>query len=333
MKKRILSGIQPTNQITLGNFLGAIKLFEQLQNEGELFIFVADLHALSSNNYEPKKMQENILNVLKVYYAAGLDFDTTKVFIQSKIPAHTEMFNALINFTTIGELSRMTQFKDKSSKFKMNNGTEKIPTGLLTYPVLMAGDILLYDATIIPVGIDQKQHVELTRDIAIRINNKFNTKIFEIPEPYFSKTGTKIYDLINPKIKMSKSNENTNGTIFINDDIQIIRKKIMSAMTDNLNSVNYDKENQPGISNLINIVCSINECDKDQIIMQFKDKNYKEFKTYVADVVCDFIHNLQTEIKKIDINNLLNKVEKNNQYCNEIANKKINEFYKLIGLK
>ena len=332
MKRKILSGIQPTSQITLGNFLGAIKLFKQFE-EDDLFIFVADLHALSSNNYDPKNMQQNIMNVLKVYYAAGLDFDKTKIFIQSKVKAHTEIFNALLNFTTIGELKRMTQFKDKSQKFKLSNGTETIPTSLLTYPVLMAGDILLYDAQLVPVGIDQKQHVELTRDIAIRINNKFKTNIFSIPEPFFAKTATKIYDLINPKIKMSKSNANVNGTIFITDDIEITRKKIMSAMTDNFNKVNHDYINQPGITNLINIASSILDKDVLEIVNQTKDMNYKEFKNYIADIVCSFISKLQEKMKEINEEELLKKVNNNNQICNEIADKKLLEFYKLIGIR
>ena len=331
MKKRVLSGIQPTSEITLGNFLGAIKLFKQFEND-DLFIFVADLHALSSNNYDPKNMQKNIMDVLKVYYAAGLDFEKTKIFIQSKVKAHTEMFNALINFTTIGELKRMTQFKDKSQKFKLSNGTETIPTGLLTYPVLMAGDILLYDAQLVPVGIDQKQHVELTRDIAIRINNKFKKDIFTIPEPLFAKNATKIYDLINPKIKMSKSNSNKNGTIFITEDIEITRKKIMSAMTDNFNKVNYDYENQPGITNLINIAASILEKDVNEIVLETNSMNYKEFKEYIANIVCSFILKLQEKIKEVNEKELLEKVNKNNQICNEIANKKLTDFYKLIGL-
>ncbi|MBO6021542.1 tryptophan--tRNA ligase [bacterium] len=332
MKRKILSGIQPTSQITLGNFLGAIKLFKQFE-EDDLFIFVADLHALSSNNYDPKNMQQNIMNVLKVYYAAGLDFDKTKIFIQSKVKAHTEIFNALLNFTTIGELKRMTQFKDKSQKFKLSNGTETIPTSLLTYPVLMAGDILLYDAQLVPVGIDQKQHVELTRDIAIRINNKFKTNIFSIPEPFFAKTATKIYDLINPKIKMSKSNANVNGTIFITDDIEITRKKIMSAMTDNFNKVNHDYINQPGITNLINIASSILDKDVLEILNRTKDMNYKEFKNYIADIVCSFISKLQEKMKEINEEELLKKVNNNNQICNEIADKKLLEFYKLIGIR
>ncbi|MBO6022977.1 tryptophan--tRNA ligase [bacterium] len=332
MKRKILSGIQPTSQITLGNFLGAIKLFKQFE-EDDLFIFVADLHALSSNNYDPKNMQQNIMNVLKVYYAAGLDFDKTKIFIQSKVKAHTEIFNALLNFTTIGELKRMTQFKDKSQKFKLSNGTETIPTSLLTYPVLMAGDILLYDTQLVPVGIDQKQHVELTRDIAIRINNKFKTNIFSIPEPFFAKTATKIYDLINPKIKMSKSNANVNGTIFITDDIEITRKKIMSAMTDNFNKVNHDYINQPGITNLINIASSILDKDVLEILNRTKDMNYKEFKNYIADIVCSFISKLQEKMKEINEEELLKKVNNNNQICNEIADKKLLEFYKLIGIR
>ena len=332
MKRKILSGIQPTSQITLGNFLGAIKLFKQFE-EDDLFIFVADLHALSSNNYDPKNMQQNIMNVLKIYYAAGLDFDKTKIFIQSKVKAHTEIFNVLLNFTTIGELKRMTQFKDKSQKFKLSNGTETIPTSLLTYPVLMAGDILLYDTQLVPVGIDQKQHVELTRDIAIRINNKFKTNIFSIPEPFFAKTATKIYDLINPKIKMSKSNTNVNGTIFITDDIQITRKKIMSAMTDNFNKVNHDYINQPGITNLINIASSILDKDVLEIVNQTKDMNYKEFKNYIADIVCSFISKLQEKIKEINEEELLQKVNHNNQICNEIADKKLLELYKLIGIR
>lgn len=332
MKRKVLSGIQPTNKITLGNFLGAIKLFKEFQDDDDLFVFVPDLHALSSNNYEPSLMQENIINVLKAYYAADLDFKKTKVFIQSKIPAHTQMFEALINFTTVGELTRMTQYKDKSQKFKMSNKTETIPAGLLTYPVLMAADILLYDTNLVPVGIDQKQHVELTRDIAIRINNKFGKDIFTIPEPYFSKTGTKIYDLLDPSIKMSKSNKNENGTIFITDEISVIKKKIMNAVTDNLNTVNYDYKNQPGITNLINIASSISGVAPEKIVEEHKNDNYKIFKEYVANLVANYIEELQTKMNSIDIKQLLELVNENNRICSEIANKKVEELYKLLGL-
>lgn len=332
MKRRVLSGIQPTNKITLGNFLGAIKLFKEFQDTDELFVFVPDLHALSSSNYDSKNMQENILNVLKAYYAADLDFKKTKIFIQSRIPAHTQMFEALLNFTTVGELNRMTQYKDKSQKFKMSNQTETIPAGLLTYPVLMAADILLYDTNLVPVGMDQKQHVELTRDIAIRINNKFNKEIFTVPEPYFSKTGTKIYDLLNPSIKMSKSNTNENGTIFITDSIEIIRNKIMNAITDNFNSINYNYQEQPGITNLINITSSITGISPEEIVKQHKNDNYKIFKEYVAEVVCAYINKLQEKMNAIKIEELLKLVEENNKICEEIADKKVKELYKILGL-
>ncbi len=254
---RMVSGIQPTNKITLGNYLGAIKNFVKYQDEYNMYVFVADLHALTTNTVV--KMWDNKISVAKTYLAAGLDPKKVVIFNQSDVQEHTLLGYILTCSTTIGELNRMTQFKDKSAKCKSANGTEFIPTGLLIYPTQMAADILLYDANEVIVGQDQKQHLELTRNIAIRLNNATKSNLFTVPEFKTAEFSAKVMDLLDPTKKMSKSSENPKGVIFINDDIETTRKKIMGSLTDNFNKVKYDWDNQPGVSNLISIYASITE--------------------------------------------------------------------------
>ncbi len=331
--KKVVSGIQPTNNLTLGNYLGAIKNFVDYQQQYNMLIFIADLHALSSPG-NVDEINRNSINIVKTYLACGLDKDKVMIFRQSDISAHTELFNVLLNFTTIGELSRMTQFKDKSAKSKKANGTEFITTSLLTYPVLMAADILLYDANLVIVGSDQKQHLELTRNIAERLNNKYKSKLFIIPDILINDKGAKILDLQDPSKKMSKSSENHKGVIFLNESKDSITKKISSALTDNLNIVKYDCDKQPGISNLINIYSILTNKTYKEVEDQFTNiKNYGEFKKEVINVVVDKIMDIQNKINQISDDEVIDILNNNATLLNKIANDKMSEIYVKIGVK
>lgn len=329
--KKIVSGIQSTNALTLGNYLGALKNFVKLQNDNQMYIFIADMHSITVD-FDPIKLKENRRSVACMYAACGLDFEKNIVFYQSAVLPHTQLGYILTCHSYMGELSRMTQFKDKSAKVNANK-TTNIPTGLFVYPTLMAADILLYDADIVPVGKDQKQHIELTRDIALRMNKKYNKTLFKVPEMYSVKAGEKIMDLQNPEIKMSKSNENQKGTIFLLEDLKSVEKKIMQAKTDSLNCVKYDLENQKGISNLMTIYSCITNKTFEEIEKEFENQNYGVFKKKLSEVLISFLEKIQAEYKKyyegkeIDI-----MLEKNAVKANEIANKKINDVQKTIGL-
>lgn len=299
--KRIVSGIQPTNSLTIGNFLGSIKQLIKLQDTNELIIFVADLHAITTGYQNPEILWKNRRQIVKYYLAAGLDPNKVTIFYQSDVLAHTMLEHLFICNTTIGELNRMTQFKDKSQKaLKQDNGTEMIPTGLLIYPTLMAADILLYNPDLVPVGQDQKQHLELTRNIAIRFNNKYKKDLFKIPEPMIPVVGAKIMDLQNPLTKMSKSSDSKKGVIFLDDSIEDITKKIKSAVTDNLNEVKYDYENQPGVANLINLYAAIANVTIQETENEFKNQNYGTFKNKILDVLIPFIIDFQNKLNQID---------------------------------
>lgn len=283
--KRMLTGLQPTGVITLGNYIGAIKQMVKYQDEYESFIFVADLHAITVPK-ENFNLKENTKSLLALYLACGLDPDKNTIFVQSQNEYHANLSWILECNTYFGELSRMHQFKEKSK------GKENFTAGLFTYPVLMASDILIYDTDYVPVGIDQKQHVEIARDIAERFNKKYGNT-FAVPEPLISTSGTKIMDLVDPLHKMSKSSENQNGVIRLLDEPDVIRKKIMRATTDSESSVRYDEENKPGISNLINIYSSLTGKKIEEIEKEFKDSNYGTFKKSVADVVVSEIEKIQ----------------------------------------
>ena len=289
--KRILTGLQPTGVITLGNYIGAIKQMVELQEEYESYIFIADLHSIIVSQ-EKETLRKNIKSLLALYLACGIDKDKNIIFIQSENEYHTNISWLLECNTYFGELSRMTQFKDKSSKNK------NFSAGLFTYPVLMASDILAYDIDYVPVGIDQKQHVELTRDIAIRFNKKYG-ETFKIPEPLIKSSGTKIMDLVNPTKKMSKSSDNPKGVIRLLDDIDSVRKKIMGATTDSETSIRYDVVNKPGISNLINIYSVLTGNSIDKIEKEFENQNYGAFKKEVANVVCDEVKKIQDRYNEI----------------------------------
>ena len=325
MKKRALTGLQPTGVITLGNYIGAIKQMVDYQDEYESYIFIADMHAITVNQ-DPETLRNNIKSLVALYIACGLDPEKNIIYIQSENPYVANIGWMLECNTYYGELSRMTQFKDKSKK------NANFTSGLLTYPVLMAADILSMDADYVPVGIDQKQHVELARDIAIRFNNKYG-EFFKVPEPIIRKSGTKIMDLQTPDKKMSKSSENQKGVIRLLDDLNAVRKKIMSATTDSEMLVKFDPENKPGISNLINIYSSLTNKSIEEIENEFKDSNYGNFKTKVADIVVETISNIQNKyndiINSAYLDEILDKgIEKNIEISSEFYKK----MKKIIGL-
>ena len=327
---RFISGIQPSGTITLGNYLGAIKNFVALQNEGkfdDILVFIADLHSITVPQ-DKTELRKNIKTLAALYLACGLDPAKTHIFIQSEVPAHAELSWILNCNTYIGELQRMTQFKDKSQKHQ----TEGVSTGLLTYPVLMASDIILYDANVVPIGQDQKQHLELTRDIAERFNAKYG-ETFVIPEGYMSKNAAKIMSLTDPLKKMSKSDDNPKSYISMLDDINVAKKKIKSAVTDSDMEVRFDKEAKPGISNLLTIDSAIENKEIKDIEAEFKGKTYAEFKEYVANVVADLLTNIQAKFNTIINSKELDQIlDEGRDYANYLANKKISKVKNKVGL-
>lgn len=323
--KKILTGLQPTGVITLGNYIGAIKQMVKLQNEYESYIFIADLHSITIPQ-DPNTLKENIKSLVALYIACGIDPEKNTIFIQSENEYHTNISWLLECNTYFGELSRMTQFKDKSKK------NTNFTAGLFTYPVLMASDILTYDVDYVPVGIDQKQHVELARDIAIRFNKKYG-ETFTIPNVLINTKQTKIMDLATPDKKMSKSNPNQKGVIRLLDDPKLIRKKIMSATTDSDTQIKYDIENKPGISNLINIYSSLTGKTIPQVEEIFKNTNYGNFKTAVADLVCKELETIQEKYNKIITSNTLEEIlDKGIIKTRKIAQEKYKIMKEKVGL-
>lgn len=321
----ILSGIKPTGQLTLGNYIGAINKFVKLQDSGESFLFIADLHALTLP-IDPEVLRENSRDLAAFYLAAGLDPNKSNIFLQSDVPAHSELAIILQNYLYMGELSRMTQFKDKSSKMK----EEAIGLGLFAYPVLMAADIVLYDSKVIPVGEDQVQHVELTRDLVKRFNNRYGD-VLVMPRAEVSKVGARIMSLSDPTKKMSKSDPK--GDIYLKDEPAVIRKKIMSAVTDMEAHVHFDPEKQPGISNLMTIMASLTGKTFEEIEKEFEGKGYGDFKRAVADVVVGVLEPLQNRRKEIIESRLVDKVlEKGAKRANEIASQVLARVQKAVGL-
>ncbi|WP_338985393.1 tryptophan--tRNA ligase [Spiroplasma endosymbiont of Diplazon laetatorius] len=330
-KKRMLSGITTTGQMTLGNYIGAMRNFVALQDEFEMFVFVANLHGITTP-IEKEVLRKNIKNMVTLYFACGMDPEKSTVFVQSEVLEHTQLAWILTCNTTIGELQRMTQFKDKSTKVKSENGTEFIPTGLLTYPVLMAADILLYDPEFVPVGKDQKQHIELTRNIAERMNNKFG-EMFTIPGEYTPKIGSKIMDLQDPTKKMSKSAANPKSFIALLDDINEVKKKIKSAVTDSENLIKFDPENKPGVSNLLTIYSALKNISIEETEEHFEGKDYGVLKEEVSEVVVDLLEKIQARFKELSESDLVEKwLEEGAEKARKIARKKLTKVQNLTGL-
>ncbi len=323
--KTILTGLKPTGSLTLGNYIGSISQMVKLQDEYKSYLFVADMHAITVPN-DREELHKNIRDFIALYVACGVDPKKNTIYMQSDIEYIPAISWLLECNTYYGELSRMIQFKEKSK----NNANFSV--GLLTYPVLMATDILVVDADYVPVGIDQKQHVELTRDIAIRFNNKYG-KVFNVPEPIVTSVGTKIMDLVNPEKKMSKTEENPKGVIGLLDDINAARKKIMGATTDSETVVRYDPEKKPGISNLINIYASLTGMSVHEVEGKFKNNNYGEFKREVADTVCAFLEKIQKRYHElVDSPELEQILAEGAKEVRELAKKKYEVMKTSIGL-
>ena len=323
--QKLLTGLKPTGEITLGNYIGAIVPMVELQEEYESYIFIADMHAITVNQ-DPMELKNRIRKFIALYIACGIDPNKNIIYLQSEneyIPA----ISWLLECTTYyGEASRMIQFKEKSKQ------NANFSVGLLTYPILMAADILYCDADLVPVGIDQKQHVELARDIASRFNKMYN-ETFKLPKPLIKEEGIKIKDLKNPTKKMSKSEANPNGVITLLDTKEQIIKKIMSATTDSEKVIKYDMENKPGISNLMNICVSLSNETIESLEKKFAKKSYQDFKKYVADVVVKKLEKIQKRyyelINSQELDTILDKgIEK----TKKIAKEKYMEMTNKMGL-
>jgi len=303
MKKTMLTGVRPSGNLTLGNYLGAIKNFVDKQSEHDSYIFIADLHAITSY-IDPKKLKNAVADSVAMYLACGVDPKITKIFKQSDVLEHGTLGFIMTFQTKMGELSRMTQFKFKSQQ----QAKEGVDTGLFVYPTLMVADILLYNTAIVPVGKDQQQHVELTRDLAERFNKRYGNT-FAMPDVYVAPVANKVLNLQNPMEKMNKSDNGDNkGTIFLLDDVQVAKKKIMSAKTDSLNRIHFDEENQPGISNLMSILSKITNENFESIEKRYEGKGYGEFKKEVAEVVGNLLTDIQTKYAMYKNETILNSI-------------------------
>lgn len=342
MKDVILTGIRANNDLHIGNYFGAmlpiIDMAKQKADEYQVNMFIPDLHSFTTPVEYGKSLHNAIMNNARVFAAAGLPFDNDNInlYRQSYVPAHSEMTWILDCFTGMGQLERMTQFKDKSAKL----GSDQISAGLFNYPVLMAADILLYGAKYVPVGEDQTQHLEFTRDIAERMNSKFG-ELFVVPEPvkkqheFFGKDqGLRIKDLLDPSKKMSKSDETGKGVIFLSDTPEEAKKKIMSATTDSEAHVRYGKERQPGIANLIDILALLRNTAPAEVAAQYEGmEKYGEFKAIVADEMATFLEEFQKNLANVDDTAVLAKLEKSETAMNAQANETLLRVQKAVGLR
>ncbi|MFC4386849.1 tryptophan--tRNA ligase [Gracilibacillus marinus] len=323
--KKIFSGIQPSGTLTLGNYLGAMKHFVDLQEENECYFCVVDEHAITVPQ-DRLELRHNIKSLAALYIASGINPEKSVLFIQSEVPAHTQLGWMLQTVSYIGELERMTQFKDKAK------GKEAVSAGLLTYPPLMAADILLYQTDIVPVGEDQKQHLELTRDLAQRFNNRYND-IFTVPEISIPKVGARIMSLQDPTKKMSKSDENQKSAIYMLDTEKQIEKKIKSAVTDSDGIVTYDKENKPGISNLLTIYASCTGESIASLEAKYKGKGYGEFKQDTANVVIETLRPIREKYNQLMESEELDQLlDEGAEKANFVANKMLKKAKKAMGL-
>lgn len=321
----IFSGIQPSGSLTLGNFLGAMKQFVELQEDYNCYFCIVDEHAITVPQ-DRLKLRKNIRELAALYIASGIDPNKATLFIQSEVPAHTQLGWIMQTQSYIGELERMTQFKDKSK------GKEAVSSALLTYPPLMAADILLYNTSLVPVGNDQTQHLELTRDLAERFNNKYND-IFTIPQIKVSEVGARIMSLQEPTKKMSKSDVNQKATIYMLDEPKQIEKKIKSAVTDSDGVVRFDKEQKPGISNLMTILASCTNQTLEQIEEKYRGVGYGQFKQDVADAVVNELRPIQERFYQIiDSQELDDILDQGAEKASFVANKTLAKAKKAMGL-
>lgn len=335
--QRLFSGIQPSGNLHLGNYLGAIKQWVELQNQYEAFFCVVDLHAITVPQ-DPAELRKKILEIAKVYIASGVDPEKSTIFIQSHVPAHTELGWILNTIATMGELGRMTQYKDKSQK----EGWEGSGVGLFDYPVLMAADILLYDTAVVPVGEDQKQHVELTRDLAERFNKRFG-ETFVVPEPLIQKEGARIMGLDDPTKKMSKSAASEYNYIALTDDADTIRRKIKKAVTDSGSEIVYRDDpvkpgetpangaSKPALRNLINIYSLLSNKTPKDIVEMYRGKGYGDFKTDLAEIVVNFLVPFQERLAAISDNQVLEILRAGAEKARALAEKKVRVVYEKVG--
>ena len=331
MSENVLTGIKPTGKLTLGNYLGVIKNLPAMMDRGDCYIFIADLHALTLP-IDPEELRQNSIDIASFYLAAGLDPKRVTLFLQSSVSAHAELNAIMQNYMYMGELSRMTQFKDLSAKISQKDNAKDahIGLGIFTYPVLMACDILLYDADVVPVGEDQKQHVELARDLVVRFNHRYGD-ILKMPRPEIRKVGARIMSLSDPTKKMSKSDPK--GDIFLKDDLAVVRKKIMSAVTDTGSEVKYDKENKPGISNLLTIYAASKGVSIEEAEAHFAGYRYGDFKREVADAVCEDLGEFQERYRQIIETKAYEEVLKEGaKRASELANKTLKRVQNAVGL-
>ena len=325
IKKTILSGIQPSGNLCIGNYLGALKQWKQMQNDYESIFLVVDLHAITTNQV-PADLRNRCLSFTAQYIACGINPEESKIIIQSHVPQHAELMWVLSCLTYQGELSRMTQYKSKSKNLK------NINAGLFTYPVLMAADILLYQADLVPVGSDQKQHLELSRDIALRFNNKYS-ETFKIPESFIPKNGSRIMSLQNPNNKMSKSDDNLNNIIALLDEPSVIKKKISRAVTDSGSEVIFDDKNKVGLSNLINIYKTLSSESIDDIENKYKGKMYSDFKEDLSEIIIETLKPIKREYGRLinDKDYLLNVLKNGSEYGYQKSQKTLSKVYRKVG--
>ena len=323
-KKTILSGIQPSGNLCIANYLGALKNWKELQYDYNSIFLVVDMHAITVDQ-TPHKLRSRCISFAAQYIACGIDPETSTIVIQSHVPYHAELMWILNSITYMGELNRMTQYKDKS-KSKKN-----INVGLFTYPVLMASDILLYQSDLVPVGADQKQHLELSRDLAQRFNTKYSDT-FNIPEPYIGKKGSRIMSLQNPNKKMSKSDSNLNSIITLLDDPKVIRKKIASSVTDSGSEIRMD-DKKPGINNLINIYSSFSNESIEKIENKYIGKLYSDFKNDLSEIIIESIAPIRDKYDDLMKNKdyLHTILEEGQKKSNYIARKTMSKVYRKVG--
>lgn len=325
-RKVVLTAAQPTGKLHLGNYLGAVKNWGELVENNDCYFGVADMHAITIP-YVPADLKKNVYNCVAQFMACGLDAEKCNLFVQSSIVGHAELAWILGCICPLGQLERMTQFKDKAAKHK-----DALNSGLLYYPVLMASDILIYNADIIPVGEDQKQHIELTRDLAQKFNSKYSDT-FKMPEPFIPKSGARIMSLQSPDSKMSKSDPNQNGTLYIVDEPNVLAKKIMSAVTDSGGEVRFDPANKAGVSNLMGIMASLSGMSYTQIEDEFRGKGYGDFKKAVADVVVEKLAPVRERYLEISADKRLVEaaVKRGNEAAQRRVNKTMAKVYRKVG--
>lgn len=323
--KRIFSGAQPTGRLHIGNYLGALKNWVSLQNDYDAFYCIVNLHSITLPQ-DPAQLRAATLELARVYLASGVDPQRSTIFVQSDVPEHAELTWVLSCVTRMGELERMTQFKDKGK-----GNTERAGVGLLTYPVLMAADILLYQTDLVPVGQDQKQHLELCRDLAGRFNRDFG-ETFKIPEPYIPKAGASIKSLQDPDKKMSKSDENAAGAIFLMDDADTVTKKIKRAVTDSGMTIEFD-ETRPSINNLLTIYQLLTGMTSEECVEHFSGKGYGAFKTELAEVTVEFLRPFQERVNEYSDDDLRSILDAGADKARAIASETLKDVYSKVGFR